>query len=202
MIARLRGTLAVKGLDRLIVDVGGVGYDVMISLQTHHSLPEEGQDVLLLIHSHIREDSFSLLGFSTQDERELFRMLISISGIGPRMALNLLSHITPGEFVDTVKRENLKRLTAIPGIGKRKAERLIVELRDKLIDMDLGLTAVEVQKAESNKALARDLHSALVNFGYRASQVEKVVAMMETDMDAGADLEQLVMTGLQKLTKL
>ena len=202
MIARLRGMLAVKGIDRLIVDVGGVGYDVQVSLQTQSTLPDEGQDVLLHIHSHIREDAFNLMGFATLDERDLFRMLIQISGIGPRMALNLLSHISPNDFIDTIKRENLKRLTAIPGIGKRTAERMIVELRDKLKDLALGLSASEAQSAEKAKTILRDVQSALVNFGYRASQVEKVVASLETDAEAGVDLEQLVLLGLQKLSKL
>lgn len=202
MIARLRGKLASKKLDRLIVDVGGVGYDVMISLHTYHTLPEGEQEVLLFIHTHIREDTFSLLGFASEEERDVFRMLISVSGIGPRMALNVLSHISPLELVDTIKRENLGRLTAIPGIGKRTGERMIVELRDKMIDMELGLSATEVQQSEKSKAVSRDLHSALINFGYRAALVDKVVAILEPEIAAGQELEQLVLLGLQKLAKL
>ncbi len=202
MIARLRGMLAHKGIDRVIVDCGGVGYDVMVSLQTFHALPEEGEEAILHIQTHIREDTFDLMGFASIDERDMYRMLITISGIGPRMALNLLSHISPANLVDTIRRENLKGLTAIPGIGKRKAERMIVELRDKMIDIDLGMSATDKKQAEQAKAIVRDLHSALLNFGYRAAEVDKVIAMLEPDIESGAELEQLVLNGLQKLSKL
>jgi Holliday junction DNA helicase RuvA len=202
MIARLFGKLVFKGLDRVIIDVGGVGFDVMVSLNTLQALPEEDIDVLLHIHTHVREDALQLMGFASLEERDLFRMAIQISGIGPRMGLNLLSHITPTEFVDTIKRENLKRLTSIPGIGKRIAERIVVELRDKIKDLDLGLTATEASQSERSKQKLRDLYSALINFGYRPAQVEKAVSMLETEASAGTDLEQLVLMGLQKLNKM
>lgn len=202
MIARLRGLLAHKGIDRVIVDCGGVGYDVQVSIQTHNALPEEGEEATLHIQTNIREDTFDLLGFATFEERDMFRLLITISGIGPRMALNLLSHITPVDLVDTIRRENIKGLTAIPGIGKRKAERMIVELRDKMIDIDLGMSASDRKQVEQAKAVVRDLHSALLNFGYRAAEVDKVIAMLEPEIEAGVELEQLVLLGLQKLSKL
>lgn len=201
MIGRLRGIIVGTFIDKILIDVNGVGYDVSVSLHTQNALPDEEQEVTLHIHTHVREDTLQLMGFSTLDERELFRLLIQVSGIGPRMALNVLSHITPGEFADTVSRENLKRLTAIPGIGKRTAERVVLELRDKILDLELGLTPSEAQQSQENKTILKDLQSALVNFGYRATEVEKVVAELEADAQSGTGLQELVVLGLKKLSK-
>lgn len=201
MIGRLRGELANIGINGIVMDVGGVGYDVSISLQTQNALPDEGQEVTLHIHTHVREDTLQLFGFGTLEERELFRLLIGVSGIGPRMGINVLSHINPGDFADTVKRENLKRLTAIPGIGKRTAERVVLELRDKLMDMELGLSPSEAEQSQASKAAMKDLHSALINFGYRSAEVDKVVAELEAEFQADTSLQEMVVLGLQKLSK-
>jgi Holliday junction DNA helicase RuvA len=202
MIGRLQGKIAYRSIDKVLLDINGVGYDVSVSLSTLNALPDDPEsDAILHIHTHVREDTLQLMGFHSLEERELFRMLIGVSGIGPRLGLTVLSHITPAEFADTVQRENLKRLTAIPGIGKRTAERVILELREKVVEMALGLAPSEAQQVHETKGILRDLQSALVNFGYRAAAVEKVVAELESEAQAGIDLQELVVLGLKKLTK-
>lgn len=200
MIGRLRGEVVEKEEDKILIEVNGVGYDVLVSIHTLNALPDEGE-AILHIHTHVREDTLQLMGFSTLDERDLFRLLIQVSGIGPRMGMNVLSHITPSEFSDTIKRENIKRLTSIPGIGKRTAERVILELRDKVIDLELGMNAAELKQAKEVKTTLRDLHSALLNFGYRPPEVERVIAQMESEAQSGVGLQELVMIGLKKLNK-
>lgn len=199
MFAKLRGLVDEKKVDNVIIDVGGLGYEVQISLNTHNALPENGEEATLYIHTHVREDAFRLIGFSELDEKELFLLLVQISGIGPRMALAILSNITPPEFVDTLKRNNLARLVSIPGIGKRKAERIIVELRDKIIDMNLGQDPQQAQLNDKLNETLRDLHSALTNMGYKAAQVDKVVGLLKPEAEAGKNLGALVREGLKKL---
>jgi len=199
MFAKLRGLVDEKKVDNVIIDVGGLGYEVQISLNTHNALPENGEEATLYIHTHVREDAFRLIGFSELDEKDLFLLLVQVSGIGPRMALAILSNITPPEFIDTIKRNNLARLVSIPGIGKRKAERLIVELRDKIIDMNLGQDPQQAQLNDKISQILRDLHSALTNMGYKAAQVDKVVGLLKPEAEAGKNLGELVREGLKKL---
>ncbi len=201
MIGRLRGKVWEKKVDAVLLDVGGVGYDVQISLTTYNDLPEEGKEAVLHIHTHVREDQLVLMGFSTSQERVLFRLLLLVSGIGPRMALNILSGITPPELVDALKRGLHVRLTAIPGVGQKKAERLVVDLRDKVIDLDLGWASEETKQADKAKETTEDLKSALLNMGYRAAQVEQVVGLLRREIEDGVSLGELVRIGLQKLTK-
>ena len=131
MIALLRGELAYKSVDHVIVDTGGVGYRLFIPLSTFYALPDTGQ-VRLLVHTHVREDALLLFGFATPAEREMFATLIGISGIGPKLALNILSHIPVADLQGAVLAGDIKRLSALPGIGKKTAERLVLELKDKL----------------------------------------------------------------------
>ncbi|MCB9640293.1 MAG: Holliday junction branch migration protein RuvA [Myxococcales bacterium] len=201
MIGRLRGKVFQKRVDSVLVDVGGVGYDVQISLTTYNDLPEEGKEATLHIHSHIREDQFSLMGFSTTEEREIFRLLLLVSGIGPRMALNILSGIAPTELVDALKRGLHVRLTAIPGVGKKKAERMVVDLRDKVIDLDLGWSSAEANQADKIKEITEDLKSALLNMGYKAAQVEQISGLLRPEIEDGVSLGELVRVALQKLTR-
>ena len=201
MIARLRGKLANKQIDRIIVDVAGVGYNVQISLNTYNALPENGEEVILHIHTQIREDAFNLMGFSSLEERDIFRLLIQVSGIGPRMGLNILSGISPEELVDTLKRSNLARLTSIPGIGKRIAERVIVDLRDKVKDLDLGLSPNELEASNYVKELRQNIGSALTNMGYKQTAVDKVIHLLKADIEGGTELGILVRLALQKLNK-
>lgn len=201
MIGRLRGLLVKKDLERVLVEVGGVGFDVQISLQTYNGLPEEGQEAVLHIHTHLREDAILLLGFFSLEEREIFRLLLQVNGIGPKVALNILSGIGPLELIDMVKRSNLAGLTTIPGIGKRMAERIVVELRDKMIDLTLGVEPTEVSKEEKTKALLDDLGSALANMGYKAAQLEKLIPLLKPEAEAGTSLGEMVRLALQKMRK-
>ena len=135
VIAHLRGRILEKQPNRIVVDVGGVGYDVSVPLSTFYGLGEPGSDIALRIHTHVREDALSLYGFATRLEQELFERLIAISGIGPKVALAVLSGIEPAELIRAIERGDLARLTAIPGVGKKTSERIVLELKDRLPKM-------------------------------------------------------------------
>ena len=200
MIASLRGNLMDKAADHVIIDVNGVGYEVMVSLTTLNELGELGSEVSLSIHTHVHEDAFQLIGFTGKEEKTLFLMLRGVSGIGTRTALNVLSGITPAEFVHSINQGDVTRLVAIPGIGKKTAERVIVDLRDKVKDWQLEAMADSQNSAQSsNTGILRDLRSALINMGYKASRVDRVVEQLREDAEAGADLGILLRQGLREL---
>lgn len=176
MIAQISGTLAHKLPGEVIVDVGGVGYQVFIPLNVFYRLPEVGGSVRLYIHTHLREDALQLFGFRAAEEKQVFLLLNGVSGIGPRLAVNILSGIPAEELVEAVKEGNQVRLVSIPGVGKKLAERLIVELRDKFAALQ---PSGSVAAAQSNDAqLIQDAVSALVNLGYKKAEVEKNVRDM------------------------
>lgn len=174
MIAVLRGSISEKTPSRVIVDVAGVGYDVLVPLSTFYVLGEPGAAVTLRIHTHVREDVIALYGFITRLEQELFERLISISGVGPKLALAVLSGIEPAELIRAIRAQDVARLTRIPGIGKKTAERIGLELKDRL---PAGLQTAEPAPAASTAAdhLRDDLLSALVNLGYQRPVAEKAV---------------------------
>jgi holliday junction DNA helicase RuvA len=193
MIARLVGRLAQKSPEALIVDVHGVGYRVMVSLNAFAALPEQGADVELAIHTHLRETALELFGFASADEQALFGALITVSGVGPRMALNILSGLPAAALRDALAAGNVSRLMAIPGVGKRTAERLIVELQDRA--RKLAATA----PAGGASPLDDEAVSALVNLGYRPPDAERAV---RTVTAAGArDLAEVIRRALQKLSR-
>ena len=167
MIARLFGRVADKQPNRLIVDVSGVGYDVQVPLSTFYVSADVGGEMALRIHTHVREDQLALYGFATDVELMMFERLIGISGIGPKLALAVLSGIEPRELAGAIQRNDLARLTAIPGVGKKTAERICVELRDRLPK------AIEAAAASPADALRDDLASALVNLGYHRQAIDK-----------------------------
>ncbi len=173
MIARLKGTLADKAPNRLTVDVGGVGYDVLVPLSTFYGIGEPGADVALRIHTHVREDVIALYGFSSALEQELFERLISISGIGPKLALAVLSGIDPGDLVRAIRTQDVTRLTRIPGVGKKTAERIGLELKDRL--PHAAPSAAGQPEGASGEDLRTDLLSALTNLGYKGQVAEKAV---------------------------
>jgi holliday junction DNA helicase RuvA len=176
MIAFLRGRLLEKRPDHLIVEVGGVGYDVQVPLSTYYDLGEPGGDVSLRVHTHVREDQIALFGFATALEQQLFERLISVSGIGPKMALVALSGIEPEELVKAVRTSDVARLTSIPGIGKKTAERISLELKDKLpVPVPGAGTGGLPVAAEGAPDLRADVLSALVNLGYHRAAAEKAV---------------------------
>jgi Holliday junction DNA helicase RuvA len=187
MIAFLRGRVIDKQPNRLIVDVQGVGYDVHVPLSTFYEAGDPGADITLRVHTHVREDALQLYGFLTMLEQQVFQRLIGISGIGPRLAISVLSGIDPRELVSAVRRGDVARLTAIPGIGKKTAERIVLELKDRLKQFDTGPAADTMAAAPADR-LRDDLVSALVNLGYHRPQAEKSVASaLSSDPDVAFD---------------
>ena len=172
MIAYLRGRLLDKQPNRLIVDVQGVGYEIHVPLSTFYDVGEPGADIALRVHTHVREDALSLFGFLTTVELQIFERLIAISGIGPKLALAVLSGIEPRELVDAIRRGDVARLTAIPGIGKKTAERMGLELKDRL---PAGLVAGGAPLSALGDDLRQDVLSALLNLGYHRPLAERAV---------------------------
>ena len=183
MIAQLSGTLLEKGPSRAVIDVGGVGYNVLVPLSTFYVIGDEGGRVSLRIHTHVREDMIALFGFATALEHDLFERLIGISGVGPKLALAVLSGIEPLELVKAVRLQDVARLTAIPGIGKKTAERISLELKDRLP----AAAALSGQQAPApaEDQLRTDLLSALLNLGYQRPAAEKAI---EKATSGGADV--------------
>jgi Holliday junction DNA helicase RuvA len=191
MISRLRGRLFEKKPGQVIVDVNGVGYQVFIAMPTYASIPDPGAEVALDIHTHVREDAIHLYGFSTSRERSIFERLTEISGIGPRLALTILSGSSVDDLISSIRKGDLARLTSIPGVGKKTAERILLELRDKLRDF-----AVEAEKGGSEA----DVMSAMENLGYNRAAVEGAIRGV---LGGGADpgFDELFKQTLQILTK-
>ena len=197
MIARLKGTLVEKSPSRLIVDVGGVGYDVLVPLSTFYGLGDPGSSVALRVHTHVREDAIALYGFASTLEQELFERLISISGIGPKLALAVLSGIDPLELVRAIRSQDVARLTRIPGVGKKTAERIGLELKDR---MPHAPAAADAGVSDGSGELRDDLLSALANLGYQRSAAEKAVdAVLKKAPDAS--FEQALRDILQGMMK-
>jgi Holliday junction DNA helicase RuvA len=175
VIARLSGTLVEKQPTRLVVDVHGVGYDVQVPLSTFYHLPEPGADVTLRIHTHVREDALALFGFATPLELRVFERLIAISGVGPKLALAVLSGIDPADLVRAVQAGDVGRLTLIPGVGKKTAERIGLELKDRLPQPFAAELAAQTGVPAGEATLRADLVSALLNLGYHRALAEKSV---------------------------
>jgi holliday junction DNA helicase RuvA len=176
MIALLRGVLLEKHPNQALVDVGGVGYDVAIPISTYSRLPEKGSEVRLRIHTHVREDALALYGFLSQDEKALFEKLISVSGIGPKMAMAVLSGIPTSELIASIRRGEVDRLVRIPGVGKKTAERMVVELRDKMpAPSGEEPASTQAPPAAALNAVEQDVLSALLNLGCARPAAEAAV---------------------------
>jgi Holliday junction DNA helicase RuvA len=171
MIAHLRGTLLVKHPNQAIVETHGVGYDVVISVPTFSEMPAAGSEVALHIHTHVREDALSLYGFLRLAEKHLFEKLLTVSGIGPKLAITILSGMPADEMVTAIRGGDLARLTRIPGIGKKTAERMVLELREKLA----ATTGTDVAGPVQTSPVEEDVVSALVNLGYQRAAAEKAL---------------------------
>ena len=198
MIAQLRGAIVEKHPSRLIVEAGGVGYDVQVPLSTFYVLGEPGTAVTLRIHTHVREDVIALYGFATTLEQSLFERLITISGIGPKLALAVLSGIEPAELIKAIRLQDVARLTAIPGIGKKTAERIGLELKDRLPATPAA--GQSTAPAMPGDQLRDDLLSALLNLGYQRGVAEKAIDRTLTGSDA-AGFEQALRDVLRGLMK-
>jgi Holliday junction DNA helicase RuvA len=182
MIAHLRGRLLAKHPNQVVVETGGVGYDITISVPTFSDLPAMGSEVALHIHTHVREDSIALYGFLRPAEKQLFEKLISVSGIGPKLAITILSGMAVDEMTAAIRSNDIARLTRIPGIGRKTAERLVLELRDKLPTA----TAGEAPSAPPMTAVEEDVLSALMNLGYQRAAGEKAVASAAKNGQGGS----------------
>ena len=207
MIAHLSGTLLAKQPTSAIVDVGGVGYEVVIPLSTYYELGENGSQVQLRIYTHVREDALQLFGFKTARERELFLQLISVNGVGPSLAIKLLSGMNADEMIASIRTNNLVRLVAIPGVGRKTAERLVVDLRDKIaalsspaLEEEFVAKAVAAGELASTESMRDDAMSALANLGYQRAAAEKAV---KNAIDEGGDLsvEVILRRSLRSLAK-
>ncbi|HEV7373293.1 MAG TPA: Holliday junction branch migration protein RuvA [Pyrinomonadaceae bacterium] len=205
MIAHLSGTLLAKHANTVILDVGGVGYEVTIPLSTFYDLEDAGANVALRIYTHVREDTLQLFGFKTARERELFMRLISVSGIGPKLGVTMLSGMSADEIIASIRTNNLARLTSIPGVGRKTAERLVIELRDKIaalsspaLEEEFGAKAGASPSTED--AVRDDALSALLNLEYPKASAEKAITAA---MQEGGDLsvEIILRRALRLLAK-
>jgi Holliday junction DNA helicase RuvA len=192
MIAFLRGRILDKQPTVLIVDVQGVGYHVNVPLSTYYDVGDEGAEVALRIYTHVREDALQLFGFLTVLEQQLFERLIGISGIGPKLAIAVLSGIEPADLIGSVSRGDIARLTAIPGVGRKTAERIVLELKDRLAQLIVPLPAGGAAPAASGGRLRDDLLSALQNLGYHRPLAEKAV---DAALSSGADTFEMALRG-------
>jgi Holliday junction DNA helicase RuvA len=191
MIAHLRGRLFLKTPGRAIVEAGGVGYEVTISIPTFTALPAEGAEVSLHIHTQVREDILALFGFLDLDEKRLFERLITVSGVGPKLAVTILSGLSPERTVAAIRGQDHATLTRIPGVGKKLAERLVVELKDKLEDMAAAPIVITSAPA------AEDVLSALVNLGYQRPAAQKAIeTAVAKNKSAGESFDELFRASL------
>jgi holliday junction DNA helicase RuvA len=200
MIAHLRGRLIFKRPNQVVIETGGVGYDVVISVPTFSELPGDGSEVSLFIHTHVREDAIALFGFLRAEEKQLFEKLISVSGIGPKLAITVLSGMSFSAAVTAIRGNDLAALTRVPGVGRKTAERMVLELRDKL--EQFGGAAAPPARVSS--PIEEDVLSALINLGYQKVAVERAVSQAAQGRKNGGrpvEFEPLFRESLAMLSK-
>ena len=198
MIAHLKGKLTYKSPVTIIIDVNGIGYQVFVSLSTFYALPELNSEVFLDIHTHVREESLKLFGFYTIDEKKIFEKLISINKVGPKLALTILSGMSPVELFTTIDSNDVEKLSTIPGIGSKTAARLILEMRDKM--GHLTLDSEIINDSISQNGLFDDALSALVNLGYKKSQAEQALKKVCPEGEPEDSIEDLIKKSLNLLS--
>ena len=200
MIALLSGKIAYKGISHIVVDTQGVGYRVFIPLTTFYELPEAGETVTLHIHTSVKEDAINLFGFYTREERELFQLMISVSGIGPKVAMGILSRIAARELLEAISGGNLAKLITVPGVGKKMAERLILELKEKAVKkMAADQVPVMDARQKQNDMIREDVLSALVNLGYKANAARDALDKVVRDAEGEPAMDQLLKKALNIL---
>ena len=190
MIALISGKIVYKGISHVIVDVQGVGYRIFIPLTTFYELPEAGQIITLHVHTNVKQDAINLFGFYTVQERDLFQLMISVSGIGPKMSMNILSGISAQELLRAISGGNVGKLVNIPGVGKKMAERLILELKEKVIKkMMMEETPAADDQHKANEIIMEDALSALVNLGYKSNVAREALdkALRSSEKELGMD---------------
>lgn len=203
MIAFLTGKLIEKSANSVIVDVGGVGYEVAIPLSTFYEIGEVGETVELRVYTNVREDAIQLFGFKTQREKELYLKLISVQGVGAKSGITMLSGMSADEIVAALRTENLAKLTSIPGVGRKTAERLVIELRDKVGELSAGVSAGASMSAAAevgSEGVYDDALSALVNLGYQKNAAEKALQQVRKD-GVEPNVQKLLRAALQRLAK-
>ncbi len=201
MIGRLNGILVESSPGRLVLDVSGVGYEVQIPLSTFYELPEPGgpQPVQLYVHTHVRAEALQLYGFARAEERRAFELLIAISGVGPRMALAFLSGIGVGELTVAIQGGDRARLQRIPGVGKKTAERVLLELADRIGLDEAGTSAATTELAANDSSPREEALSALLNLGYARETAQRAIAAAVAEVDAPATLETVLRSALRRL---
>lgn len=190
MISLLRGRIVEKNLGRIVLDVHGVGYGITVPLSTYYRLPELGGEVELKIHTYVKDDTIELFGFLTEEEKKVFVLLLGVSGVGPRMATNILSSISPAEFISAVSTGELSR-KKIPGIGSKLASRLVTELKDKF-------SKIQLSGDDRNKGgILEDIVSALINLGYKKSEIDEHIYQIEEAVAREKDMEKALRESLK-----
>ena len=201
MIAHLQGVLAAKTVERVVIDVHGVGYQVVVPLSTYYALPDLQERVLLLTTMYVREDTMRLYGFATPEEQEMFELLIGVSSVGPRLALNMLSSLAATDLRQTIAQAETRRLQAIPGVGRKTAERVVLELQDKMTALALTTAGQSPAVVTTDEQVMRDVISALLNLGYRQNEAEKAVRTARAKQNGNLLLEPLLKDALQALAR-
>jgi Holliday junction DNA helicase RuvA len=198
MIGRLSGTLAIKRAPQILIDCQGVGYEVDVSMSTFYQLPSEGEAIILWTHLLIKDDQHALIGFYSDQERKLFRQLIKVNGVGPKMALTILSGISESDFVLCVQSSDIATLTRLPGVGKKTAERLIMEMKDKIesIDAETGISTVGIASLPSTNSSQSEAVEALLSLGYKPLDATKMIKTV-TQSSTSQSAEDLIKLALQ-----
>jgi len=198
MIAHLKGKLTYKSPIEIAIDVNGVGYQVFVPLSTFYALPELKEDVFLDIHTHMREESLKLFGFYTTDEKRIFEKLIAINKVGPKLALTILSGMSPAELFTTIDSNDIGKLSTVPGIGRKTAERLILEMRDRMDGISLD-SDIKKDSIPQN-GLFDDALSALINLGYKKNQAEQTLKKVYPEGEVGDSIEDIIKKSLNLLS--
>jgi holliday junction DNA helicase RuvA len=201
MIALLTGRLAFKAPTHLALDVQGVGYEVFIPLSTYYNLPNLNDNLSLSIHTHVREDAIQLFGFSTQQEKDAFVLLMTVSGIGPKSALGILSALPVSDLVSAIQSGDVEKLETVPGIGKKSAGRLVLELKDKLTKLHPGLTPAADTATQGQDKIFDDALSALTNLGYRAADAKEALKRVRKLRPGSLSLQELIRETLKDLAR-
>ncbi len=199
MIALLTGIIAHKSPEFIILDVNGVGYRVQIPFSTYYELPESGGKISLNIYTHVKEDAINLYGFRTLAEKQFFQLLISVSGIGPKLGKDILSNIQVDDLTHAIIKGDLARLATIPGIGRKTAERLVLELKEKALKLTIATPAKGQEFSPAITPLTDDVASALINLGYKEIVVKKILT--ELDITVGESMESILKQALRRLMK-
>lgn len=200
MIALLTGRLAFKAPTYVAVDVHGVGYEVFIPLSTYYNLPNVDDALTLSVHTHVREDAIQLFGFSTQQEKDSFVLLMTVSGIGPKSALGILSALPVCDLVSAIQSGDVEKLESVPGIGKKSAGRLVLELKDKVVKLHPGLTPQDIHVPNAGDTFD-DALSALTNLGYRASDAKEALKGVQRSRSGTLTLQELIRDSLKNLAR-